>query len=68
MGVRSQEQTMARCMFNCTTRLLILTFIAINELLEVNRRTLARVDRLIDVVQQRTEPDTLFFTHSTVNL
>lgn len=56
-------------MYVCTGRfvILMLTFIVTNELSEVNRKILERVDRLTDAVLQQTEPDTLFYTLSTVN-
>ena len=48
--------------------ILMLTSIVTNELSEVNRKILERVDRLTDAALQQTEPDTLFYTLSTVNL
>ena len=45
----------------------MLTLIATNELSEVNRKILERVDRPTDAVLQQTEPDMLFYTLSTAN-
>jgi hypothetical protein len=45
-----------------------LTLIAINVLLEDNRRNTERVDKPTGAVLRQIEPDTLFFTPYTANL